>query len=306
MQHSISEFDFVFLSYDEPNAELLYAELLNTVPWTKRVHGVKGFDAAHRACAEAADSHFFITVDGDNRIDPEFLDQKIEIADTAQDHAWTWAGRNHVNGLIYGNGGLKLWSKPFVMNMNSHENSNNDAGKVDFCWGDRYHEVFGTYSTSMINGSAYQAFRSGYREGVKMSLDEGRKVYKKDFKDRIWIYNMHKLLIWCSVGDDVENGIWSILGARLGVHDCNLTDQDYTMIRDYDWFSSKWDQHKDVDPWQESQRLGGLLRNELGIDIAELDANQSRFFKQIYINPPRPMLSYHQISQLMARKCTIY
>ena len=54
MQRSISEFDFVFLSYDEPNAELLYAELLNQIPWAKRVHGVKGFDAAHRACADAA------------------------------------------------------------------------------------------------------------------------------------------------------------------------------------------------------------------------------------------------------------
>ena len=52
MLHKISEFDFIFLSYDEPNAEMLYADLLDKVPWAKRVHKVKGFDSAHRACAD--------------------------------------------------------------------------------------------------------------------------------------------------------------------------------------------------------------------------------------------------------------
>lgn len=300
MLRDMNEFDFVFLSYDEPNAEELYADLLNHVPWAKRVHGVKGFDAAHRACADVSDTEFFVTVDGDNRIDPAFLGFKIDIHDGQDDHAWTWAGRNHVNGLIYGNGGLKLWSKAFVRTMNSHENSSDDGGKVDFCWSDRYHERFGTYSTSMINGSAYQAFRSGYREGVKMSLDEGRKVPGNEFKSRVWIYNLHKLLIWCSVGEDMEHGIWSIYGARLGVHDCNLTDQDHTMIRDYDWFNEKWESVKNLDPLRGSHELGYRLRSALDIEVADLDPTQSRFFKKIYINPPRPLLNYEQIRHLMA------
>ena len=100
MQHNMSEFDFVFLSFDEPNAELLYSELINLIPWAKRVHGVKGFDAAHRACADIADTEYFVTVDGDNRIDPSFLDLQMNINETQRDHAWTWAGRNHVNGLV--------------------------------------------------------------------------------------------------------------------------------------------------------------------------------------------------------------
>ena len=48
----VIEFDVVFLSYDEPNADLHYADLCNKVPWAKRVHGVKGSDAAHKAAAE--------------------------------------------------------------------------------------------------------------------------------------------------------------------------------------------------------------------------------------------------------------
>jgi hypothetical protein len=300
MLRELSEFDFVFLSYDEPNAETLYAELVNLIPWAKRVHGVKGFDSAHRACADIADTDFFVTVDGDNRIDEQFFNVKLNISEGQDDHAWTWAGRNHVNGLVYGNGGLKLWSKSFVRNMNSHENSANNAGKVDFCWDAKYHEVFGTYSTSMINGSAYQAFRSGYREGVKMSLDNGNKVAPTDFAKKIWIYNLHKLLVWCSVGADVENGVWSIYGARLGAHDCNLTDNDHTMIRDYDWFADLWLRVKDLDPVAESVILGDKLRRGLGIDVADLDQIQSRFFKRVYINPPRPLVGYDQIRHLSA------
>ena len=300
MQHDITEFDFVFLSYDEPNSEVLYAELLNQVPWAKRVHGVQGFDAAHRACADTSDSELFVTVDGDNRIHDNFLNIKVDIRDGQDDHAWTWAGRNHVNGLVYGNGGLKLWSKKFVYSMNSHENSSNDAGKVDFCWGSKYHDLFGTYSTSVINGSAYQAFRSGYREGVKMSLDNGHKVNPTEFLKKIWIFNMHKLLIWCSVGADVENGIWSVYGARMGVHDCNLTDADHTMISDYDWFKQKWEQVKNHDPLEASKKLGLALRYGLSINVADMDEHQSRFFKTVYINPPRPLIGYDEIKHLSA------
>jgi hypothetical protein len=184
--------------------------------------------------------------------------------------------------------------------MNSHENSVSDAGKVDFCWSAKYHEVFGTYSTTKANGSPYQAWRAGYREGVKMSLENGNRVTPRDFAHRIWIYNLHKLLIWCSVGADVENGIWSIYGARQGAFDCNLTDLDHTMIRDYDWFADRWSQVKDLDPSKESRLLGDRLQQGLNIDIADLDANSSKFFKRIYINPPRPLIGYDQIRHLAA------
>ena len=50
----VTNLDFVFISYREPNADENYADLLNIVPWAKRVHGIKGFDNAHKAAAEKA------------------------------------------------------------------------------------------------------------------------------------------------------------------------------------------------------------------------------------------------------------
>ena len=56
--------DFVFLSVDEPNAEKNFADLKRKVPWAKRVHGVKGFDTAHKKAAEISDTDRFIKLMG--------------------------------------------------------------------------------------------------------------------------------------------------------------------------------------------------------------------------------------------------
>ena len=38
-QYKVIDFDIIYLSYDEPNAEENYANLLTKVPWAKRIHG---------------------------------------------------------------------------------------------------------------------------------------------------------------------------------------------------------------------------------------------------------------------------
>ena len=71
--------DIIFLSYDEPNAEKNYADLCSKVPWAKRVHGVEGSDAAHKACAELSETDRFITIDGDNIVNAEFLGREFDL-----------------------------------------------------------------------------------------------------------------------------------------------------------------------------------------------------------------------------------
>ena len=102
------EFDIVFLSYDEPNADVHYADLLTKAPWAKRVHGIKGSDAAHKAAAALSDTEWFITVDADNIVHTEFFDLDLDMSDP-KIQVYGWCGRNSVNGLRYGNGGLKIW-----------------------------------------------------------------------------------------------------------------------------------------------------------------------------------------------------
>ena len=288
----IIEQDIIYLSYDEPNAEKNYADLLTKVPWAKRVHGVKGSDAAHKACAALSETEYFVTVDGDNIIDPKFLEVEIDIEKLGltPNHVFSWCGNVHVNGLMYGNGGLKLWTRKFVNEMKTHENSdpNDTKGLVEFCFDDLYYQFNENYSESFTNETPFQAWRAGFREGVKMSLDQGAKV--ADLKT-VWWQNYHRLLVWCSVGADVENGIYSILGAREGAALTNCTDWDYANVRDFDYLTNYWNNHYETAPDEEKVKqinfYGNELREKCGLEIANLDPAGSKFFKTVYNNTPR-------------------
>jgi len=288
----IIEQDIIYLSYDEPNAEKNYADLLTKVPWAKRVHGVKGSDAAHKACANISETEYFVTVDGDNIIDPKFLEVEVDLdkLGLTPNHVFSWCGNVHVNGLMYGNGGLKLWTRKFVNEMKTHENSDPDdtKGLVEFCFDDLYYQFNESYSESFTNETPFQAWRAGFREGVKMSLDQGAKV--KDLKT-VWWQNYHRLLVWCSVGADVENGIYSILGAREGAALTNCTDWEYANVRDFDYLTNYWNDHYENAPDEEKVKqinfYGTELREKCGLEIANLDPAGSKFFKTVYNNTPR-------------------
>jgi hypothetical protein len=288
----VIEQDIIFLSYDEPNAEKNYADLLNKAPWAKRVHGVKGSDAAHKACAALSDTEYFVTVDADNIVDPKFFEVEIDLAalGLTSENVFSWCGRVHVNGLMYGNGGLKLWTRKFVNEMRTHENSDpSDAkGKVEFCFDDRYYQFNENYSESFTNETPFQAWRAGFREGVKMSLDQGTKVGNLK---KIWWQNYHRLLIWSNIGADVKNGSYSMLGAREGAYLINCTAWDYSNVRDFEWLTNYWNEHhagKDAEHLNTKIVFyGDELAAKCGLEIANLDAAGSVFFRKVYTNSVR-------------------
>ena len=284
--------DIIFLSYDEPNCEKNYADLCSKLPWAKRVHGVHGSDAAHKACADLSETEYFVTVDGDNIIDPAFLNQEIDLDELGvdSDYVFSWCGKVNVNGLMYGNGGLKMWTRKFVHNMKTHEHSNpdDDKGLVEFCFDKKYYQFNENFSESVINATPYQAWRAGFREGVKMSLNEGAKT--KDIQ-KVWWQNYERLLIWCSVGKDVENGWWSMLGAREGAYLTNCTDWDYVNVRDFQYLKTYWEENHNstfkVESEEKFHMYAKELKEQCGLEIGTLDKDSSAFFKRVYNNTPR-------------------
>jgi hypothetical protein len=315
----INEFDIIFISYDEPNADKNYADLLNKAPWAKRSHGVKGSDACHKAAAALAETNRFVTVDADNIVQDDFFNIELDMSKIGETDVISWAGKNVVNGLIYGNGGIKLWPKSVVMSMKTHENASAASAQVDFCWDIHYHQMNNVYCWTHNNGSAYQAFRAGFREGVKMCLAGGIPVSVDELRMRVHPKNYRRLLVWHSVGADAENGLWAMYGARLGTQ-MTLFDRsfDYVNVRDFDWHDENW--KNNIQPkfsggkemcaatgwaWDsellkaEIKQLGTELRTRANLQIAELDENGSRFFKESYINPNRlgPMIREDQVIQ---------
>lgn len=296
MKFKVTDYDVVYLSYDEPNAEKNYADLLTTVPWAKRVHGVEGSDAAHKACAMLAETDRVIVIDGDNTIKPEFLKQEINFKPEVDmsKSVISWGAQNVINGLIYGNGGIKCWPTQLVLDMKTHEAAEpgNTKTQVDFCWDINYIQMAECMSIVHNNASPQQAWRAGFREGVKMGLLEGAKANPNNFSKDVHWKNFHRLLVWMHVGADVENGLWAIYGARRGCYMTNCTDWDYLNVRDFKWLNEFWADHESKfsqkDLVDNIASLGSELAKRLDIDVATyFDYSQSRLFKSIYTSPPR-------------------
>ena len=295
---NLGEVPVVFLSFDEPNADENFEHLKKYHPnprYIKRVHGVKGFDAAHKAAADAAKGDRFFTVDADCLVDKSIWYKQLEITPDMAKATFSWSSRNIVNGLVYGNGGIKLWYSNYVKNMKSHEaaDPNDNTNNIDFCWDfENYKQMNNTYGTVMNNASAYQAFRAGFREGIKMGLDQGHKVKIEEFEHKMYPANYSRWLTWMTVGRDVENGAWCIYGARLAAYKLYVEDFDHTLVADYDWFKDFWRQI-----WDEtvqgkyledhSHRVLIDIRDKVYLPIVELDENQSIWFKHVNICPSK-------------------
>lgn len=279
----LADLDVIFISYDESNAESNWANLNNQVPWAKRSHGVHGSDAAHKAAANLSDTEWFIGIDGDNIIEPDLFNGAMDLDPTIL--CYSWRSYNVVNGLVYGNGGVKLWNKQGVLAMKSHENAvtDNPGDQIEFCWDGNYQQMHNIYSKTLPNGSAYQAWRAGFREGVKLALNRGQRVSRADELNE---FNRKNLEIWYSVGADAENGYWAMLGARQGTYETLCTNWNYIDVRDFKWLLNKWESVKGLNPSADMLKYTTSLSN-LGFDVQNYTPEQSKFFKRHQYRPSK-------------------
>ena len=254
------------------------------VPWAQRVHGVQGSDAAHKAAAEMSSTERFIVIDGDNIPDPEFFNLALEFEDPYWHKAqFRWRARNHVNGLMYGNGGISAWTRTFVQNMRTHEASLGSAEtRVEFCFDPLYWPMHDCYSTTYPNGSAFHAWRAGFREGVKMCLDRGQRPSLSEFCNRVRGRNLDHLTVWHNVGRDVEHGQWCIAGSRMGTYMTMLTNWDYQLVQDWSALADLWISVADHDPEVVAGRVAEDLVAQLDLPITLLGPAESAFFKHHY------------------------
>jgi hypothetical protein len=294
---NLADCDIVFLSFDEPNADDNFAALSEELPRAKRVHGVKGFDAAHRRAGETAGSRHVVTIDADNVIlDHGFLNGKFGVSPRDLGSVFSFSARNVLNGLEYGNGGVKIWPRDTLLSLRTHENAGRSEGAVDFCWTVPYYQVNRVLSEVIMTATPAQAFRGGFREGVKFNLADGILAYDalpglpraEALPRHVGASNYERLRVWCSVGADVPNGDWAVFGARLGCVMTALEGFEHAKIADYLWFSEFWETEI-LPTWgsakvrsKRRKELGALLNEELDLNVTEFDRAGSAFFKSTY------------------------
>ena len=184
------------------------------------------------------------------------------------------------NGLVYGNGGIKCWPVQLVLDMKTHENADSQENQIDFCWGVPHENLHNCYSQTIINATPQQAFIAGYREGVKMSTEKGKPITAKNYTRTIWKNNLNILSTWCTIGADVENGKYAMLGARMGCFYTVLEpNNEFFKVRDLDEMEKYFEEVKTENIDEELVLFGNSLRQQLDMPIAEYQAEDSRFYR---------------------------
>ena len=115
----------------------------------------------------------------------------------------------------------------------------------------------------------------------------------------MWWQNYQRLLVWLNVGADVEHGYYAIHGARLGCYLVNCTDWDLVKTREFDFYEKYWrldlNPNDNDNPFTEERckkeiiELGEKIKDKHDIEfsIHPLSPEQSKFFKEVYLNTPR-------------------
>ena len=116
--------DVFFLSYDEDFADENYELVQLIAPHAKHVRGIKGIFNAHKECARQSLTKNFYVIDADAILERGFYfdfepSDDIEwwpaVPQTACGHVWR--SRNPINGLVYGYGGVKLFPKQALLDL---------------------------------------------------------------------------------------------------------------------------------------------------------------------------------------------
>jgi hypothetical protein len=89
--------------------------------------------------------------------------------------------------------------------------------------------------------------------------------------------------MWSTVGAHEENGIYAILGARMGTWMTNCSDWNYVDVRDFEVLRDMYEQninHNTVE--HDAQELGVKIKHQLGLEWPWLDATQSKYTLDLY------------------------
>ncbi|MEY4331781.1 MAG: hypothetical protein RLZZ196_519 [Bacteroidota bacterium] len=223
----LKPYDVVFISYNEPNADLNFKNLLKKCPRAKRVHGVRGIHQAHIAAAKLATTPMFWVVDGDAKIVEDF-DFDLLLPQYDRDIVHVWKSQNPVNGLVYGNGGVKLL--PTVLTLNVDVTSPDMTTSIS----PRFRAIDKISNLNNFNTDPFTTWRSAFRECAKLS--------SKTISGQIDTETEERLNIWCkvSIGKYGEYAVAGALAGRKYGQENAGNKPALSKINNYSWLEAEF------------------------------------------------------------------
>ena len=227
-------YDIVFISYHEPNAEENFNDLFerfNTVTMfgdrVKRVKDVKGIHNAHVAAASVVSTSYFYIVDGDAVIVDDF---DFSYTTDDKDYVHVYKSINPINDLVYGYGGVKLFPTNLTKNMDTTTTDMTTSISKNF---KIINEVA---NITAFNTDPFNTWKSAFRECAKLSSKTIRRQKNEETESR--------LKTWTTVGHDRPFGNYALAGAAAGMEFGFSNQSDKSLINDFDWLGSTFQQSK--------------------------------------------------------------
>ena len=213
-----------FLYNDETNAEENFARLQSKASHALAVKSIGTIFESHKHIASLCDGDKFYVVDADCWIVDSFnFDKQIELKPKS---VAVFRAKNPINGLVYGHGGIKLFSKDCF----SAERL--DRPDMTTTLADHYIKLNILASEHRFNYSAYATWRTAFREAVKLSAGINKNNNDTETKER--------LTMWCEAGLETQHGYFAIQGARQGVAYASSADADFNLVNNFAWLDSKF------------------------------------------------------------------
>jgi hypothetical protein len=218
-----SNFDIIFISYNEPNADENWHNLKSRFPRAQRISGIKGIHQAHIEAAKQVNTEMFWVVDGDAKIIDTF---NFDYEDPEKHTVHVWQSLNPINGLVYGYGGVKLLPTQMTIDM--------DVSKPDMTTSisNLFKPVERISNITAFNTDPFSTWRSAFRECCKLAS----RVIDRQNEDE----TRNRLNTWCSVGNEYATD-----GARAGKEygEQNKTNiEALKKINDFEWLKEQFNE----------------------------------------------------------------
>jgi hypothetical protein len=213
-----------FLYSQERNMNENWERLQSKVPEAISVASVGTIFESHKHIAGLTDSDSFYVVDADCWIVDKFNFQtKVDLTPKS---VAVFRAKNPVNGLVYGHGGIKLFSKDCF----SAERL--DKPDMTTTLADSYIKVNVLASEHRFNYTPFSTWRTAFREAVKLSTGINKNNNDQESLDRL---NM-----WLNAGVESQYGEFSIQGARQGEQYAKQANADFTVVNNFIWLRERF------------------------------------------------------------------
>lgn len=213
-----------FLYTRETNMNENWERLLSKVPDAISVASVGTIFESHKHIADMVEGDKFYVVDADCWIVDKFNFQtKVDLTPKS---VAVFRAKNPINGLVYGHGGIKLFSKDCF----SAERL--DKPDMTTSLADSYIKVNVLASEHRFNYTPFSTWRTAFREAVKLSTGVNKNNNDQESLDRL---NM-----WLHAGQEARYGDFCIQGARQGEEYAKQKGADLTVVNDFEWLRKRF------------------------------------------------------------------